>query len=272
MIRQSKNWALPILLLLAMQASAEGPAVDGVNGKITAQGGRSGGSDGSLLDGVITFPIAQSWGAQLDGGGGRLGHSSLSSVGGHLFWRDPDSGLLGLTASHHSSGGATAQRVGIEAEGYLSDFTLSARAGYQRRTLDTPIGSATDNKTYTRLRGSWYATENLAISARLQHVDSTRSALEVEWQPGINGMAGLSAIASYGRDASSKTNTTVIGVRYYLDREKSLIKRHRTGDPDSSTEFNSYWGGGSCTVDGMSGYWVQVGNQGSCVVPPPYPW
>src|ERR1700757_2289684 len=55
------------------------PAVDGINGKIAAFGGGADHSNGFYgTAGSLAFPIAQQWGAQIDGGVGSLDGSGWS--------------------------------------------------------------------------------------------------------------------------------------------------------------------------------------------------
>ena len=77
------------------------PAVDGFNAKIDGYGG--GANHISSLygaDGSLAFPIAQQWGVQLDGGVGSFNSSGTARGAGHVFWRDPSVGLLGVYGSY----------------------------------------------------------------------------------------------------------------------------------------------------------------------------
>jgi hypothetical protein len=72
------------------------PAVDGINGKIAGFGGGADHTNGFYgTTGSLTVPLAQQWGAQIDGGVGSLDGSGWSRGAGHLFWRDPSIGLVG---------------------------------------------------------------------------------------------------------------------------------------------------------------------------------
>src|SRR5438045_5739032 len=79
---------------------AGGPAVDGFNGRFEALGGALNGNSIQGTRGAITVPLAYQWGLQVDGALGALNHSAFGSAGGHLFWRDPTKGLVGLYGSH----------------------------------------------------------------------------------------------------------------------------------------------------------------------------
>ena len=243
------------LVLATNQAFADGPAVDGVNGKLSVLAGQSAGSDASLVEGNITFPISHSFGAQLDGGQSRHQSINSNSIGGHFFWRDPESALFGITASRYQYGYATAdqtiQRVGLEVEKYVSNITLSARIGNQKHNFSLPFWNQSDSSVYANLRGTWYANENLAFNVRVQHVATTSAGLDVEWLPGLNGMPGLSIVGLMSHNIQTTDNAGFLGVRYYFDTNKTLIKHHRTGDPEGSSL--PYIAGLTCQDMGMTG-------------------
>jgi hypothetical protein len=77
------------------------PAVDGFNGKIEGYGGGANHSSGFYgAEGSLSFPLAQQVGLQIDGGVGSFNHSGTSRGAGHLFWRDPSVGLIGVYGSY----------------------------------------------------------------------------------------------------------------------------------------------------------------------------
>ncbi len=84
------------------------PAVSGVNGKFAVFGGGldSGGNDGEMIggQGSLSVPISQRFGFQGDAFGFVAADDYVAGGAGHLFWRDPSIGLLGVY------GGACAQR------------------------------------------------------------------------------------------------------------------------------------------------------------------
>jgi hypothetical protein len=78
--------------------------VSGPNGKLSFHGLSLGSDlyvdrDGTVLAGSYTFGLGPQVGLQFDGVLGQLGGDPTAGVGAHLFWRDPDVALLGLTAS-----------------------------------------------------------------------------------------------------------------------------------------------------------------------------
>jgi hypothetical protein len=75
-------------------------AVDGFNAKA---GGYGGTLDDKIVyggQGSFAVPLGCGYGLQADGLAGSFGDNSIYAVGGHLFWRNPSSGLLGLYGSY----------------------------------------------------------------------------------------------------------------------------------------------------------------------------
>ncbi len=260
------------------------PAVSGLNFKIGIAGGLQDG--GNFLDdegterdtsqtfvgtASVTTPILHSFGFQLDGllgyinrdddVSGVIGVNSddevdgefVYGVGGHLFWRDPTKGLVGVTASYvelegdddsfgdfpyrEFAPGMSITRVGAEGELYLQQFTLAAGAGYQFIDFTGDFSPAPDadfeeDGMYAQLDLSWYATDNLALSIGAETNPNTDilGTAGVEWAPAIESFNGLSlfADAAVGEDDYASAS---LGVRFYFGQGTSLKERHRFDDP-----------------------------------------
>jgi hypothetical protein len=101
------------------------PAVDGINAKIAGFGGGANHTDGFYgTTGSLAFPIAQQWGAQIDGGVGSLDGSGWSRGAGHLFWRDPSIGLVGAYGSYfhwNGTGALSIPRIGINVSRFAAE-------------------------------------------------------------------------------------------------------------------------------------------------------
>ncbi len=124
------------------------PAVSQTNGKLSAFGGSQ---DGGIfgVTGALTAPLGHDFGLQVDGMVGSGKGAAFYGVGGHVFWRDPAKGLLGLYGSYVSWGtsstvsatsplggvadviGADVGKIGIEGAAYLGRFSLEGLAAYQ---------------------------------------------------------------------------------------------------------------------------------------------
>lgn len=212
--------------LASSLAMAEGPAVSGINGKISAQGGDMNGKSASSGDAVIAVPLGQSFGFQLDGSTGRFLNSDYGGYGGHLFWRDPSRGLVGLVASTQKLGNLETNRNGVEGEAYINNFSLSMRGG--RQSGDAGQGG------YIGAGGRWYISDNLVLNLGYGHMSDgiDITGLGMEWQPTNWGTRGLSLFVR-GNESTGGNHAATIGVRFYFDENKSLIQRHRTADPES---------------------------------------
>src|SRR5690606_11447741 len=122
-------------------------------------------SDGLAgVEGSYSIPLDYRYGAQFDGLVGVRDGDMTYGIGGHLFWRDPSQGLLGLNASHvgwdadGAFGGHTDMtRLGGEGEMYLDQLTLAAQAGVQ-------FGKRTDNGLFGGADLKWYASPDLAFN------------------------------------------------------------------------------------------------------------
>jgi hypothetical protein len=241
-------------------SAADEPAVSGMNAKIAAIGGVADMDDVSsqeigLVIGSVTVPLGHAYGLQIDGLAGDHGGDFVGGVGGHLFWRDPAVGLLGLTGAYAASdsgsfssstvvtvAGPTTTttvtsattsdreivRLGGEGEYYVGSVTLGGNAGYQfgRGIEDGFVGIAS-------LRG--YLTDDLALAVSAHYAEGSGTSVSIgaEFQPGLGGLPGLAvfADATAGRDDFVQA---LFGIRYYFGAPKSLIDRHRRDDPTAN--------------------------------------
>jgi len=105
------------------------PAVSGLNGKISLEGGALDEAGFAALKGSVSLPIGQQFGVQLDGSVGILDEEFVGGVGGHLFWRDPSFALLGIYGSYTAIEAFDGEiaRLGVEGEYYWNQFTLTRR-------------------------------------------------------------------------------------------------------------------------------------------------
>jgi hypothetical protein len=130
------------------------PAVDGFNAKIDGYGGGASHTHGFYgTNGSFALPLAQQWGAQIDGGVGSFAGSGTARGAGHFFWRDPSIGLLGAYGSYSRWNGIgsviiprtalSIARYAAEGEYYLGRWTIGGLAGYESVRFNIPaIGPA----------------------------------------------------------------------------------------------------------------------------------
>jgi hypothetical protein len=221
------------------------PAVDGVNAKIDGYGGANR-SDGFYgLTGSLSVPLAQQWGAQIDGRAEDTQGVSAYGVAGHLFWRDPAIGLLGAYASYWHSDGTDVARIGrvspsssavaAEVEYYWGRWTFGGLAGVQMVTIDAPValdGLSVPTRFFDSIRATYYPTDNFKVS--IGHVyTSGRHGLTLGAEHGfaLGGgmMASLFGAATFAEEGRNAVHG---GLRVYFgQRDKTLIERHRQDDP-----------------------------------------
>lgn len=214
------------LLLHCAIARANGPAVSEVNGVVDAGGGASNGTGLGWTSGSLSIPVGDRLGVQVDGALGKRQPRSVGGSGGHLFWRDPDVGLIGVTTERVWIGSTFFNRIGTEGEFYERGFTLAGAAGYQNGFVP--------HSSYTKLDLRLYPTQNLMIAPGVRQSGGRYlGRLGLEWQVGSLGSAGFALFAEAGAGTHG-TGFVVAGLRLYFGAPKSLERRHREDDPPNS--------------------------------------
>lgn len=210
-----------LTVLTLCVASLAGEAVSKPNGKVDLFGGRVDGNKSGNISGSYALPLSSYFGAQLDGLYGKLDGEHLYGGGGHLFWRNSNYALLGLTASYATWNKTDLWRIGVEGEIYWNQFTLVGQTGNQSGDLgDNGYGNV-DVRYYL-------ADDHLMLTAGGGSFDDqTIFSTEVEY---LTGLGGLSLFAT-GAMGSDNYDYALGGIRYYFGPEKSLLRRHREDDP-----------------------------------------
>jgi len=211
------------------------PAVSGFNGKLDYVGGEMNSFAGHNFDASIAFPVTHQIGFQADGLYSRISNLDFYGGAGHLFWRKPDIGLVGLTGGYlyrNGFGGVDTFQVGAEGEYYFKRVTFGAFAGVGQINYANPAPFIDTNPT--RFVGSvsagCYPINNLLFSASYTTAfNDNLGKGNLEYQTPINGLA-LTAEAALG---SHSYDHLLFGIRYYFGGKKSLRDRHRQDDPPS---------------------------------------
>lgn len=222
-------------LLLSGTVAAE--AVSGVNGKVDFSAGNLDGWDGKVAGGSVAGRLTEDFGWQGDALWSRIGGQDFYGLGGHLFWRDPQRALLGITGSGIQRDGVDSYQIGIEGEYYLPRMTWLAGAGYANVKYDQPVPFIdSDAKgSYLTAQVRYYLTDDLALSVGGLHaLDNNLGIASAEYQTPV---AGLSLFATAAK-GDNDYDHAMVGIRYYLGKSKSLMSRHRTDDPENSTSTN----------------------------------
>ncbi len=228
------------------------PAVSGLNGKISLEGGALDEEGFAALKGSVSLPLGQRFGLQIDGSVGILDEEFIGGVGGHLFWRDPSYALLGIYGSYTAVEAVDGDiaRLGVEGEYYWNQFTLKGVIGAEFIDIDAPVVyDETNLFAFSDL--SYYAMDNLELSVGHRYTgDKHALALGVEYQLDQQIFASGVSLFAEGRIGEDDYQGAWAGMRMYLGDDKSLIRRHREDDPTDWEEDNMFGvinaAGGAC--------------------------
>ncbi len=231
----------------AAPPAADLPAVSGINVKISGFGGWEDydfGPDGGLagVDGSLSIPLGQLFGFQLDGMAASLDGEFIGGGAGHLFWREPTVGLLGLYGSWvtRDFSGVDTWRLGVEGEYYSGPISVEAIVGYEDADVP-PFVLLDDEDVFAYADVAYYVTPDLRFSLgyrRLNELDM--AALGGEWQLPTDFIGGTSLFAE-GRLGEDDYASVWAGLRVYLSAEdKTLIRRHREDDPGNKLYNNLF--------------------------------
>lgn len=233
-------------------------AVDGVNSKVEAFGGSLDhrtlyGSEGSL-----SIPFASKWGVQIDGALGSWDNRSVAKIGGHMFWRDPSLGLLGVYGGYtrwNNFGGVDVGQVAGEGEYYWNRWSVRVVAGvefgnsFSTTVITAPTAAggiftnpgtnaltSFDIKTrfFDQINLKYYFTDNIAGYVGHRYAGGLNYlALGGEAALPVGGGRMVSAFVE-GRVGERDSNGVWGGLKaYFGQKDKSLMARHRQDDPDT---------------------------------------
>lgn len=220
-------------------SAASEPAVSEPNAKFSLSGLSLDGRGATVAQGLFTAPLGHSFGVQIDAEGGLVNSEAYAGTGAHLFWRDPNVGLLGVAYSYQNWNNAnfgylngvtpiikdlTLHRGGIQAELYLSRFTLSGYGGYQD-------GTAREGG-FGHLVLKYYATDDLSVNITGDHLAGTNLIRGgAEFRPNFTAIPNLAFFAEGGY-GSHDFGMAQAGIRYYFGKSTpTLINRDRRSDP-----------------------------------------
>jgi len=239
--------ALFALTTIGAATAGDAPAVSSLNGKAAIEGtydnnDNQTGQFGGLFLGSVTTPLTHEFGFQADTALGLHDGNPVTGIGGHLFWRDPSTGLVGLTASYlnidnnKSLGDRSVTRFGGEGEYYAGPFTLALSSGCQN-------GSNVADGFYGSATGYWYPDENLRLGIGVTNDAEikTSGVLSAEYLPDPTNMPGMTVFADASAGGHYNQTTANVGIRFYFASDnKSLMLRNREDDPVHNLPGDSY--------------------------------
>ena len=216
-----------IPLLFASAVAYANTAVSEINGKIDTSYGNLDSTDAWINGGSFSAPVADAFGVQLDALYADVGDTEF---GGHLFWRDFESGLFGISAGGIWSSDVDTYEISLEGEYYYGLLTFGARAGFASIDFGDRIPSLDPDEegAFGLVYGILYPIEDISALAGLEYrFDTIALRLEAEYQLPITGLS----IFAQGLFADDDYEQGVIGIRYYFGADKNLQERHREDDP-----------------------------------------
>jgi len=211
------------------------PAVSGWNGKLDYAGGEMDGHDGHNFDGSLSLPLTHALGFQADALYSHISDLNFYGGAGHLFWRQPEHGLIGLTGGYLYRDGLDSvetYQVGVEGELYWRQFTFGCFGGIGQIDYQytAPFIDSHPTRFIGRVSADYYVLENLRLGASFTTAfENNLVKGQIEYQTPINGLA-LTAEAAIG---DHDYEHWLLGVRYYFGGKKTLEHRHRQDDPPS---------------------------------------
>ncbi|MGC4074386.1 MAG: hypothetical protein QM760_18120 [Nibricoccus sp.] len=205
-------------------------AVSALNGKLGVSYGDMDGGDGHNLAGSLTFPVAHNWGAQVDGLYTQVEKVDFGGGAAHVFWRNPDRALIGLTASAITSDFVQSQDFGVEAEYYWKIVTFGVHSGVGFIKYDTsaPFIETDRSDGFVTASATVYPVENLSVRAHASvRFEQNSYGAEVEFQIPKRNLAITADLVR----GDSGYDHALFGLRYYFGGKKTLRNRHRHDDP-----------------------------------------
>lgn len=241
------------------------PAVDGFNWNVDALAGSL--AHMGIVGGraAFTMPLAHRYGFQLDLQGGSLDGDGYGGAAGHLFWRDPNVGLLGFYGSYtrwNRYGGAYVTQLSGEFESYWGRWTLQGIAGVEfgnqagvttsvtdtsvtaiavggpallttRRTTDAFFGYDVKTRFFDQINLRYFVTDNWDVYVGHRYLGGLNAlALGTELSLQLPGRV-MSSLFVEGRIGEQNFEGVWGGLKFYLGKsEKSRLRRHREDDPN----------------------------------------
>ena len=227
-----KRIFVSLLCVVLSGVGHAGEAVLGANGKVGFSAGNMNGYAGKNLTGSFTVPLGTNFGFQVDALYTDVSKNDFYGMGAHLFWRDSEKGLFGVTAGVLRENDVLDSWVaGIEGEYYMGNVTLGAQVGFANvdyKGGPLPFIETDETDYYASAKIGFYPIDDLLLS--LSYSRSFDNGLvqgQIEYQTPLNGISLFVDIAQ-GED---NYDHALIGLRYYFGKEKSLKLRHRQDDP-----------------------------------------
>lgn len=223
--------------LTCAPARSEGPAVSDTNAKVSTIGGSIDRGDDAPLDdddgglgglaGSLTLPLAYAYGLQLDAAYARVGDGDFGNLGAHIFWRDPDVGLIGIYSGYARRSEENIQdlgRIGLETQYFSGQITLDSAVGYRFGDGDEDI--------YGRAKVLYYVSDDFMLSGGFAYEDRGFGTVGAEYQFRSDETMGMSVFAE-GLVNEEDDYLVHGGLRVTFGQNMTLKDRQRRQDPEN---------------------------------------
>ncbi|MEM7215067.1 MAG: hypothetical protein AAF423_05945 [Pseudomonadota bacterium] len=205
--------------------------------------------EGAFVEASVSIPLSQDFGFQIDGlyseqTGNPTGFDfGVVGVGGHLFWRDPDKGLVGIYGHYVQADDVLdTYQIGTEVELYHQNVSIELFAGWDTLAVELNPVNLASGQGEEFLAGeavvAFYPEPDFRISVGAAHnFEETRFTSGIEWQ-----LSDSSLSPSFFANGDLSENLTSLraGLTFYFGAEpKSLIRRHREDDPQNRLQKNA---------------------------------
>lgn len=227
-----KKKSVVLLSMVICGGCFAGTAVSGMNGKVGVSTGSMDSDTGKNVMGSFSAPLGTNFGFQVDALYTDVAERDFYGLGAHLFWRDSDKGLLGITAGGvRENDVLDSWAVGTEGEYYLDKITVGAQAGVANidyKGGSAPFISTDETDFYATAEVGFYPVDNVLVSLTYTRAfNNNLTQGQIEYQTPINGVSLFADVAQGDNDYDH----ALVGLRYYFGSDKSLKLRHRQDDP-----------------------------------------
>lgn len=219
-----------LLLPVVVASSSANQAVSGLNGKLDASYGNFNSSEGLTIEGSASFPVADMLGFQFDALHADIEDVEFSGLGAHFFWRDNQTGLLGLSAGAVFGERVDSYELSVEGEYYMDWLTLGAKAGFAVIEYDqaVPFIETDESGAFGLVYATLYPFDDLSVMLGVeQRFDNSSIRLDAEYELPVDGLS----LFARTMVADNDYDHVLFGLRYYFGGEKTLKQRHRHDDP-----------------------------------------
>lgn len=204
----------------AMSHTAVYANENNVVGQVSGFGGVSQGDGGGGGEFVLGVP-GDDIGFQAEGAIADIDGTTTGEVAAHIYHRDPESGLIGITGRWNDLGSLERWQVGVEAERYFDNVTLVGEVGFEDSTSRSgDIYGLAGLGIYPSPNSSLYVIGGYTLGEGV-----VQGSFEV--QPAADALPGLSIFADGGIGVSGDGFASV-GVRFTFGKPASLIDRDRS--------------------------------------------